>query len=212
MAAPSSLQTNASGTVMSTARAQPSIACGPWSADMRAGIVMNGPMPIMLVMFNAVAWSRPKRRSRCGSEFPSMGWPFMDSLIALAIFHIESKLIDSRGCRHQKRSANMAKQNKISAGLLMYRLRDGHLEVFLAHPGGPLFKNKDEGHWSIPKGEIKSDEELLAAAIREFEEETGLEPRGDFIELGAIQQKGGKIVHAWAFPGDWDETRPLESN
>ena len=106
----------------------------------------------------------------------------------------------------------MAKQARISAGLLMYRMREGQLEVFLAHPGGPLFKNKDEGHWSIPKGEIESDEDLLAAALREFEEETGLEPRGDFIELGAIQQKGGKTVHAWAFPGDWDEARPLQSN
>ena len=62
------------------------------------------------------------------------------------------------------------------------------------------------------KGEIESGEDLLAAAIREFKEETGLEPRGDFIELGAIKQQGGKIVHAWAFPGQWDETRPLESN
>ena len=106
----------------------------------------------------------------------------------------------------------MAKQHKISAGLLMYRMREGQLEVFLAHPGGPLFKNKDEGHWSIPKGEIEPGEDLLAAAIREFEEETGLEPRGDFIELGAIQQKGGKIVHAWAFPGEWDEARLLQSN
>ena len=106
----------------------------------------------------------------------------------------------------------MAKQDRVSAGLLMYRMRDGQLEVFLAHPGGPLFRNKDEGHWSIPKGEIESDEELLAAAIREFEEETGLEPRGDFIELDAIKQKGGKIVHAWAFPGEWDEARPLQSN
>ena len=95
----------------------------------------------------------------------------------------------------------MAKQHKISAGLLMYRMRDRQPEVFLAHPGGPLFKNKDEGHWSIPKGEIESGEDLLAAAIREFEEETGLEPRGDFIELGAIQQKGGKIVHAWGGTG-----------
>ena len=106
----------------------------------------------------------------------------------------------------------MAKQQRISAGLLMYRMREGHLEVFLAHPGGPLFKNKDEGHWSIPKGEIESGEVLLSAAIREFEEETGLEPRGDFIELGTITQKGGKIVQAWAFPGEWEETRLLQSN
>jgi len=74
------------------------------------------------------------------------------------------------------------------------------------------FKNKDEGHRSIPKIEIEPYEDLLAAAIREFEEETGLEPRGDFIELGAIQQKAGKIVHAWAFPGGWDEARLLQSN
>ena len=94
----------------------------------------------------------------------------------------------------------------------MYRMREGHLEVFLAHPGGPLFKNKDEGHWSIPKGEIESGEVLLSAAIREFEEETGLEPRGVFIELGTITQKGGKIVQAWAFPGEWEETRLLQSN
>src|SRR5262249_40437510 len=106
----------------------------------------------------------------------------------------------------------MARKNRISAGLLMYRLREGQLEVLLVHPGGPLFKNKDEGYWSIPKGEIEPDEDLLAAAIREFEEETGLEPGGDFIELGAIVQKGGKIVHAWAFPGDWDASRPLLSN
>jgi len=91
-------------------------------------------------------------------------------------------------------------------------MREGHLEVFLAHPGGPLFKNKDEGHWSIPKGEIESGEVLLSAAIREFEEETGLEPRGDFIELGTITQKGGKIVHAWAFPCEWEEAQLPRSN
>ncbi len=106
----------------------------------------------------------------------------------------------------------MARKNRISAGLLMYRLREGQLEVLLAHPGGPLFKNKDEGYWSIPKGEIEPDEDLLAAAIREFKEETGLDPQDDFIELGAITQKGGKRVHAWAFPGDWDESRPFLSN
>jgi predicted NUDIX family NTP pyrophosphohydrolase len=106
----------------------------------------------------------------------------------------------------------MAKQHRISAGLLMYRMREGKLEVFLAHPGGPLFKNKDEGHWSIPKGEIESGEVLLSAAIREFEEETGLEPRGDFIELGTIAQKGGKIVHAWAFAGEWEEAQLPRSN
>src|SRR5213592_1976776 len=89
-------------------------------------------------------------------------------------------------------------RSKTSAGLLMYRVREGQPEVFLAHPGGPFFKNKDDGHWSIPKGEVEPGEDLLAAAIREFKEETGVGPSdGDFIELGSIKQKGGKIVHAW---------------
>ena len=103
-------------------------------------------------------------------------------------------------------------QSKISAGLLMYRLREGDLEVFLAHPGGPLFAKKDDGHWTIPKGEIESGEALLAAAIREFKEEVGIEPRGEFLELGSIEQKGGKIVHAWAFQGERDDAQPIKSN
>ena len=95
----------------------------------------------------------------------------------------------------------------------MYRVREGQPEVFLAHPGGPFFKNKDDGHWSIPKGEVEPGEDLLAAAIREFKEETGVGPSdGDFIELGSIKQKGGKIVHAWAIAGDWDQSQPLRSN
>jgi len=94
----------------------------------------------------------------------------------------------------------------------MFRIRDGQLEVFLAHPGGPFFRNKDDGHWSIPKGEPDDGEELFDAAKREFQEETGVEPRGDSFILGCIQQKGGKVVHAWGFQGDWDESRPLRSN
>jgi predicted NUDIX family NTP pyrophosphohydrolase len=101
---------------------------------------------------------------------------------------------------------------RISAGLLMYRLRKGELEVFLAHPGGPYFTKKDEGHWTIPKGEIEPGEDLLVAALREFEEETGIKPDGEFLDLGRITQKGGKIVHAWAFRGDWDESQPIKSN
>ena len=93
---------------------------------------------------------------------------------------------------------------RISAGLLMYRIRDGVLQVLLAHPGGPLFRNKEEGAWSIPKGEIEPGEDLLPAAQREFEEETSIKPSGPFIALASIQQKGGKIVHAWAFEGDCD--------
>jgi predicted NUDIX family NTP pyrophosphohydrolase len=106
----------------------------------------------------------------------------------------------------------MKAQGKVSAGLLMYRIIEGRLEVFLAHPGGLFFKNKDDGHWSIPKGEIGPGEDMLDAAKREFEEEVGLAPGGNFIPLGAIQQKGGKIVHGWAFSGDWHESRVLKSN
>jgi predicted NUDIX family NTP pyrophosphohydrolase len=94
----------------------------------------------------------------------------------------------------------------------MYRKKDGSLQVFLAHPGGPLYRKKDNGHWTIPKGEPPENEPLLETAIREFEEETGLKPRGSFIELGSIRQKGGKIVYAWAFEGDHDPLKPTRSN
>jgi predicted NUDIX family NTP pyrophosphohydrolase len=93
---------------------------------------------------------------------------------------------------------------KVSAGLLMYRQTKGGLEILLAHPGGPIWKNKDEGGWSIPKGEIDPEEDELSAAQREFAEETGFESRGPFIDLGEIKQKGGKKVRAWAFVGDCD--------
>ena len=86
----------------------------------------------------------------------------------------------------------------------MYRKQDGKLQVLLAHPGGPLFRTKEEGAWSIPKGEIEENEDLLETAKREFEEETGITPKGPFIALMPVMQKGGKIVHAWAFEGDCD--------
>jgi len=94
----------------------------------------------------------------------------------------------------------------------MFRLNHGNLQVFLAHPGGPLFQKKDEGHWTIPKGEAPESEPLLDTAIREFEEETGLRPHGDYIELGSIRQKGGKVVYAWAFEGNHNESLPIRSN
>ncbi|HTL59637.1 MAG TPA: NUDIX domain-containing protein [Candidatus Limnocylindrales bacterium] len=100
---------------------------------------------------------------------------------------------------------------KESAGLLMYRVRDGELEVLLVHPGGPFWKNKDAGAWSIPKGEIQGDEPALEAARREFAEELGLVPQGNFIPLRAIVQKGGKRVQVWAFEADCDPTT-LKSN
>lgn len=105
------------------------------------------------------------------------------------------------------RSYFVMSRERISAGLLMYRFREGQLEVFLAHPGGPIFRKKDYGHWTIPKGEIQLDEELLATAKREFQEEVGLAPDGEFLPLGWIRQKGGKVVHAWAFEGDWSEAQ-----
>jgi predicted NUDIX family NTP pyrophosphohydrolase len=93
---------------------------------------------------------------------------------------------------------------KLSAGLLMYRFRAGQLEVLLGHPGGPFFTNKDLGAWTIPKGLVDEAEDQLAAARREFEEETGTRPEGRFVPLGEVLQKGGKTVVAWAFEGDLD--------
>jgi predicted NUDIX family NTP pyrophosphohydrolase len=91
---------------------------------------------------------------------------------------------------------------RVSAGLLMYRTRGGLAQVLLVHPGGPFFRNKDRGAWSIPKGEVGPDEDLLEAARREFEEEIGFRPSGPFTPLTSVKQSGGKTVHAWAFEGD----------
>jgi predicted NUDIX family NTP pyrophosphohydrolase len=94
---------------------------------------------------------------------------------------------------------------KRSAGILLYRRREGALEVLLVHPGGPFWRNKDLGAWSIPKGEHDADEDAQACARREFEEETGSAPSpGDLEDLGEIRQKAGKIVAAWALEGDLD--------
>jgi len=94
---------------------------------------------------------------------------------------------------------------------MMFRESSGRLEVFLVHPGGPLWASKDKGAWTIPKGQYKKSEEPLAAARREFEEETGFDSEGDFLELGSIAQRSGKIVTAWAFRGDCDPAK-LTSN
>lgn len=88
--------------------------------------------------------------------------------------------------------------DKTSAGILLYQIRNNRLEVFVAHPGGPYLKNKDDGVWSIPKGEVEAEEDLLSTAIREFSEETGISLSGDFIPLGYVKQRGGKTVYAWA--------------
>jgi predicted NUDIX family NTP pyrophosphohydrolase len=105
----------------------------------------------------------------------------------------------------------MTKSTKRSAGLLMYRrLADG-IEVFLVHPGGPIWAKKHRGAWTVPKGEYDAGEEPLAAARREFHEETGFVATGPFLELGSDCQKSGKVVTAWAFAGDCDP-KDLTSN
>lgn len=100
---------------------------------------------------------------------------------------------------------------KTSAGVIVYRIREGGLEVFLVHPGGPFWARKDLGAWSIPKGEFTEPEDPLAAAIRELKEETGYEPEGPFMPLAPRKQPGGKTVHAWAVKGDLDP-RQVRSN
>jgi predicted NUDIX family NTP pyrophosphohydrolase len=106
-----------------------------------------------------------------------------------------------RMCTPTNMSSGMAKR---SAGLLMYRRRNHELQVFLVHPGGPFWAKKDMGAWSISKGEYIEGEIPLQAAKREFQEETGFAAQGTFLELGAVQQSGGKVVSAWAFEGDCD--------
>jgi predicted NUDIX family NTP pyrophosphohydrolase len=98
----------------------------------------------------------------------------------------------------------MADGRNLSAGLLLFRRPQGRLEVFLAHPGGPFWRGRDLGAWTIPKGLVAPGEELLAAARREFEEETGIRSREPFMPLGSVRQKAGKVIHAWAWEGDAD--------
>jgi predicted NUDIX family NTP pyrophosphohydrolase len=100
---------------------------------------------------------------------------------------------------------------KIAAGLLLYRRLPAGLQVLLVHLGGPFWARKDLGAWSIPKGEVVEGEESLAAARREFREETGFDPGGSPFPLGQIKQPGGKVVHAWALEADFEPTS-LKSN
>jgi predicted NUDIX family NTP pyrophosphohydrolase len=105
----------------------------------------------------------------------------------------------------------MLNMQKRSAGILVYRRREGLLEVFLVHPGGPFWTKKDLGAWTVPKGEYTNEEPPLTAAIREFKEETGFDLGGAFIELGAVTQVSGKVVSAWACAGELDAEK-LTSN
>jgi len=100
---------------------------------------------------------------------------------------------------------------KTSAGMILFRVRDAELQVLLVHPGGPFWKKKDDGAWFVPKGEVEVGEEVLDAAKREFQEETGISPRGEFLALGSVKQKSGKTIFAWAFEGDCDPAK-IKSN
>jgi predicted NUDIX family NTP pyrophosphohydrolase len=102
-------------------------------------------------------------------------------------------------------------RSRKSAGILLYRRRDGVLEIFLVHPGGPLWARKDDGAWSIPKGEYTEDETPLLAAQREFAEETGATVQGPFAALTPVKQPSGKLITAWAAAGDFDPSQ-LRSN
>ncbi len=94
----------------------------------------------------------------------------------------------------------------------MYQKQGSELQFFLVHPGGPFWAKKNEGAWSISKGLVENDEELLAAAQREFKEETGITPAGPFHPLGSVKLKSGKVIYAWAFKGEWDSASGITSN
>lgn len=101
--------------------------------------------------------------------------------------------------------------SRSSAGILMYQCRNEGIRVLLAHPGGPFWRNRDDGSWSIPKGEVAAGESSERAARREFEEELGVAPAGPLVPLGLLRQRGGKLVEAFALQGDFDPGR-LRSN
>jgi len=104
------------------------------------------------------------------------------------------------------------KRSNLSAGLLMFRRDPNSLEFLLVHPGAPFWKNKNDGAWSIPKGQVHPGEDLLVRAQIEFEEEIGIKASGNFFSLGSIKQKGGKTVHAWACEGDLPQGFAVQSN
>ncbi len=100
----------------------------------------------------------------------------------------------------------------MSAGLLLFRRSRDELEVFLAHPDGPFWEDRDLGAWNVPKGLVEEGEDPLATAVREFEEETGIRPEGPFLPLGSVRQKAGKRVHAWAWEGEANPRRVRSNN
>jgi len=100
----------------------------------------------------------------------------------------------------------------IAAGLLMCSVSEGIVHYFLVHPGGPFYAKKDAGVWTIPKGLPEEEEDLMDTARREFLEETGITPGPPFHDIGTVKQKGGKVVHAWSFLGDWDPDKGITCN
>ena len=110
----------------------------------------------------------------------------------------------TEGAQGSAGRSKSAPRRNTSAGLVLFRRGAKGLEIFLAHPGGPLWKSRDIGAWTIPKGLIDEGEDPLAAARREFREETGIDASGPFLPLGTIRQKAGKVVHGWAWAGDAD--------
>ncbi|CAM3663972.1 NUDIX hydrolase [Sphingobacterium prati] len=103
-------------------------------------------------------------------------------------------------------------KTRFSAGILLYKFQGTEISFFLVHPGGPFFAKKDEGWWTVPKGEVEDNESELEAAKREFQEETGYLPNGSFIRLNPVKQKGGKIVRCWAVEGDIDPDGLISNN
>ena len=131
----------------------------------------------------------------------------MESTARMVVWYAEGKeavKADGRTGTPNPHGDAMGKQPNVSAGVLLFRRRDGGLEVFLAHPGGPFWSNRDAGAWTIPKGLIDPGEDPLAAARREFGEETGFHPAGPFLPLGSVKLKSRKVIHAWACEGDAD--------
>ncbi len=112
----------------------------------------------------------------------------------------------------RSKTAARSFRSRVSAGLLMFRRKAQQLEILLVHPGGPFFAKKDEGAWSIPKGEVLPGEDLRERARTEFQEELGILPGANWLDLGCVKQKGGKTVCAWAFEGDLPDSFRLKSN
>ncbi len=121
--------------------------------------------------------------------------------LKVLIFYVSCIKVNYYAISQQK---NYARVKKISAGILMYRIKNNKLEFLLAHLGGPIWGKRDAGVWSIPKGEVEENENYLETAKREFEEETGCKAGGELVELGLIVQKSGKTVYAWAVKSDCD--------